>query len=136
MGVQDICEENPELEPLSVKAVLMQYSVKYREDIKEQNKGCDSGDPLGFSDDEALIAKNAIVSILQSTDDDYLKFRAAKRIIDEKKGRLDAAKDLRGLNILTNLVEFNNKIRAIAAARDSTNRLRSPVIDIEEAVKT
>jgi hypothetical protein len=112
MSIEDIvAEHDGELEVESVKSVLAQYSKKYRDACLEE------GNREDFSKDEALLAKEAIVRVMQSSDDDQLVLRAAKYIRDDKKGRLDVDK-LRGLNI--NVFAFNEQLKKVKQARERT----------------
>lgn len=95
-----------------IKSVLLQYSVLYRKEMKAGNNFKD------YTDEEALAAKHAIVSIMQSTDDDNLKFRAAKLIRDDKLGRKDIAKNMKGLNV--NVFLFNEQMKRARISSERT----------------
>jgi hypothetical protein len=122
LSIEDIVEEHSELEVESVKAVLATYSAKYRQAVKDEEGIPNGADKLGFSDEEAEAAKMAIAGLLQTTDDDYLRFRVAKRIIDEKKGRLDVDKDLKGLQL--NVIEFNGMLRRLKEGMNRTKEMK------------
>lgn len=129
MSIEDIVAESEgEYEVESVKAVLAQYSRKYRDALKG-----DSRNRLDFTDDEAEMAKQAIADIMQSTEDDYLKFRTAKYMLDDKKGRLDAA-NMKNVNI--DIMTFNIHIKQAKEARERTmGMVKRPIpIDIESKV--
>lgn len=113
MSIEDIvAEADGEYEVESVKAVLAQYSAKYRAAVRGNEKSIED-----FSQDEGDMAKQAIASIMMSTDDDYLKFRTAKYIRDDKKGRLDVDK-MGKLNI--DIMTFNIHIKQAKQARERT----------------
>lgn len=116
MSIEDIVAESEgEYEVESVKAVLAQYSAKYRAAIRgDKNSNED------FSQDEGEMAKQTIASIMMSTDDDYLKFRTAKYIRDDKKGRLDVDK-MNGLKI--DVMTFNFHIKQVKEARERTMKM-------------
>lgn len=126
MGVEDICGENGELEPTSVKAVLVQYSAKYRADIKDGQLAPEDD----FSEDEAVMARQAIAQVMMTTDDDYLKLRAAQYIRNDKKGRLDSVNGLKNLNI--NVMAFNENMRKVQEARERTLKMvENKTIEVE-----
>ena len=62
-------------EPVAIKAVLLQWSQKYREDTKT-NKSCD------FTDEDRDQALAVIRNAAMYAEDEHLRFRAAKYIHD------------------------------------------------------
>lgn len=122
MTPEEIAEAE-DLDLSAVKGILMQNSAKYRKACKKDVDFC-------FSDDEAMAAKQAIVEIMRYTDDDNLKLRAAKYLLDDKKGRLDVVKQQTGLNV--NILQFNEHMQqALAAVQRSKELLKSSAINIE-----
>lgn len=116
MSIEDIVNESEgEYEVESVKAVLAQYSAKYRAAVRG-----DKGNGEDFTQDEGEMAKQTIARIMLSTDDDYLKFRTAKYIRDDKKGRLDVDK-MNGLKI--DVMTFNFHIKQVKEARERTMKM-------------
>ena len=92
-----------ELDLTAVKAGLLQFSSRYREEAKE-NKDLD------FSDSELAIANKTLIDLMQYSEDDNLRARVARYVRDDKKGRHDVAvvnaKQLgAGLNINVTLLQ-------------------------------
>ena len=81
----------------AVKQILMTYSAKYRQAIKLKEED-------GFSDQEEVRARRAILEVMDYADDEHLKLRAAMYVRNDKKGRLDEAKNARGINVNINLL--------------------------------
>lgn len=113
----------------TVKSILTQYSAAFRQDSKTDVS-------LQYSEDEAQEAKEVILNVMRyaetvdGQEDARLKFKAACRIIDENKGRLDVAKQVQGLNI--NIIQFNEQLEKVRQAKERT---LSRVHDIETAKK-
>lgn len=93
--------ESLDFDVVAVKATLLQFSPKYREDVKEDVS-------LDFTVDEQLEAKNAMIRLMRSSEDDYLVARLACKIRDDGKGRLDVNANMKGLNV--NVVLFNERL--------------------------
>lgn len=95
---------------LAVKAVLLQNCPSYRKSAKKD-------DALQFTENEAEEMKGIILNIARYEEDDQnLKFKAAKFILEDKKGRLDIGKQMNTLNI--NVLDFNEQMkRALEAER-------------------
>lgn len=142
LSVSDISEQNG-LEPDSVKAVLYQFSRKYRDSLKDTiSASCkENKDYLkeSFGRDSYSAAKEAIAGLLYTADCDAVRFRAAKFVIDEEKGRNDM-KALQGVNINVGLI--NEQILKARAARTRAlggpgpalnldTQTEAPAIDIE-----
>lgn len=112
-----------EFEVSAVKATLMQFSSKYREDSKTEPN-------LDFTIDEQLEARNAMVRLMRSSEDDYLVARLACKIRDDGKGRLDIGSNMRGLNI--NVVLINERIKlAQEAKRKLIGNGNTPILEAE-----
>ncbi|SRR6266404_870275 len=116
MSIDEIAHTQ-ELEPLSVKAVLMQFSSLFRQDLKK--------DEVEFTDEEHQTAKDVIVNTARYSEDERVRLKAAMYIRDDKKGRLDVLKQFSGLNI--NVFEFNETMRKAIAAK---NRAKG-IVDVE-----
>lgn len=115
--------ETEDLDLSAVKGILMQNSAKYRKACKKDIDFC-------FDDDEALAAKQVIANLMRYSEDENLRFRAAKYCLDDKKGRLDVVKQQTGLNI--NVLQFNEHMQqALAAVKRSKELLNSSAINIE-----
>ena len=123
MTPEEIAEDQ-EVELASVKAILMQNSSKYRKTCKKDADFC-------FTDDEGIAAKQVIANLMRYSDDENLRFRAAKYLLDDKKGRLDIVKEQTGLNI--NILQFNQHMKeALEAVKRSKEQLcNSAAINIE-----
>jgi uncharacterized protein (DUF58 family) len=106
-----------------VKQILIQFSSRYRSEVKRETIGTD------FTEDDLALATNAVKEIMQSTDDDYLRFRCARYLRDDKKGRLDALKGLGSLKI--DVQTINIALRQAHQAKLATNS-EKPVIELEE----
>ena len=101
---------------LSIKAALMQGSAKYRKDVK-------AGVPdLDFSDTDLQLANKVISNLMQFSEDDNLRLRAAQYIRDDKKGRLDVVKAMSGLNVNINL--FQEQLKRANASLVNTEEMR------------
>lgn len=109
---------------LAIKAVLMQFSPKYKLDIGDPVKKAD----LSFSDEEALAAKQTIAYAAQFAEDEHLKFRAAQFVLQDKKGRLDVAKGIKNLNI-----SLNTFMVHLEKANAITQKRARPVVELESA---
>ena len=119
INVEDIGEEL-NLEKEAVKLVLTQHSPEYRSAIK---KNSDT-----FTDQDYELAKEALKSCLWS-EEDSTKFRAARFIINEIKGRNDVIKNLQQVNSI-NVLVINSQMRKAKAALE-----KSKMIDIESSTE-
>ena len=103
----------------AVKAALMQGSSKFR-------KLCGKDEECGFSPSEEKRALEVIAQIAQFSEDDNCRLRAAIYIRQDKRGRLDAVKQMAGLNI--NVISMNEQMqKALKAINKSKG-----VVDIQE----
>lgn len=127
MSVEEIAEDQ-ELEPLAVKACLMQFSTVFKNELKS-NKTED----IEFSAEDHVTAVDIIRTTAKYAQDEKLRYKAATYIRDDKKGRLDAIRQLGGLNI--NVLQFNETMKKAIAA---TNRAKGLVqsTDVESKVTT
>jgi hypothetical protein len=117
MTPEQIAEEyNLEIE--SIKATLMQFSSVFRQNAKKD-------DQLNFTDQELIAANQTIAQIMQYSEDDNLRLRAARYLRDDKKGRLDAVK-MAGLNI--NVLQFNVQLQK---ARKAIQESAARIIDLQ-----
>ena len=108
----------------AVKAILMQFSSMYR-------KECKQDDTLNFTDDELVRANQVIINLMQYSEDENLRFRAAQYVRNDKKGRLDVVQQMAGLNV--NVLQFNDQMqRALAAMQRAKGEIADkPAIDVE-----
>lgn len=110
--------EQFDYEVAAVKSVLAQFSRKFRGDVEiEDNKN--------FSETELEAANRVIVDLMMTSEDERLRARLACYVRDDKKGRLDAVKQMAGLNV--NVVMINDQMRkaqaAIARSKGVASRL-------------
>ena len=113
--------EDMEMDIEAVKATLMQFSAQFR-------KAAQTDDKLNFNEQELIAANQVIAQIMQYSEDDNLRLRAARYIRDDKKGRLDATQ-MRGLNI--NAIQFNIRLQA-ARKSISESREKQVVLEVHE----
>lgn len=103
------------MEEETIKLALVQGSSKYREELKK--------DPTLFNDGDLQSAVMTMTQLL-TAEEEGVKFRAAKFIINEKMGRHNI-KNVQQLNINVNL--FNDKMKKAKLAADRAKG----VIDVE-----
>jgi hypothetical protein len=115
LSPEDIAESQ-DLEVSAVKSILMQFSSVFRKAAKKEES-------LDFTVDEAQEAKAAIISVMRYTDDDNLKLRAARYLLDDKKGRLDNIQAHAGLNI--NVIQINDQMRRAIQARERARGIKA-----------
>ncbi len=103
---------------LAVKTVLSQFSTLYRESLRVEAKDEISKDPCPeIASNEVEEAYRCLVDTMRYEEDDkHLKFKAATRIIDEKRGRLDKARELQSARV--NIVVFNQQLLASRKAKE------------------
>jgi len=104
---------------LAVKSVLSQFSSKFKSAVKSSKNS-------GFTDDEAEEMYSIILNLARYSDDENLQYKAACRIIDDKKGRLDIVNNQPGLQI--NVVTFNEQMQKALNAERRTLEIK----DVEE----
>lgn len=119
-----------------VKAALSQFSSKYR-------LAAQSNSTLRQTDIEVEEMETIILNIARYTEDEHLQFKAACRVVDERKGRLDAVKQTNGLQI--NVVQINaqmekalnavNRSKQLSTTSVSNNNTRGPAKLINTANK-
>lgn len=105
--------QDQDLDVTAVKSVLLQFSAKYRGVCRANPES-----PLNFTEDEAVRARKVIVELMDYAEDENLRFRAACRVQDDRKGRLDGPKLMQGLNI--NVLQINERFKkAMEAVRQT-----------------
>ena len=114
------------LDVLAVKSVLLQNSSIYRKDSKKDER-------LQFTEGEAEEMKTIILNIARYTEDDpNLQFKAAKFILEDKKGRLDAQATGKQMNQFNfNVLRFEEQMKKALEARERTER---KAIDVTSSV--
>jgi len=110
ISVEDIAE-NFELDTKAIKMVLLSGSPKYRRALKVKDET--------FDDSEVAYAKQVMTQLLDC-DVENVKYRAAKYVIDESKGRNDI-KNVQNTNINVNLIINDQMKRALSAANNAIN---------------
>lgn len=123
LSVEQISREFS-FDAVSIKAVLMQNSIVYREQNKQVSSGSKEASPDDFTQQDALQIKRVIMDSVAS-DDPHLAFKAAKYARDDYKGRLTPIKMV--ANTTINIVEFNISLQK---ARDARARVKQKAIEI------
>ena len=118
MTISEIAEDF-EMDELVIKATLLQCSSLYRKASKQDSD-------LGFSEQEAVDMKNIIVSLARYAEDPNLQFRAARYVLDDKKGRLDMGMQLKHVNV--NVVTFNEQMSKALKAAQRTIDIKSSLL--------
>ena len=108
-----------DLDVAVIKSTLAQFSSLYR-------KACKKDDSLNFTDDELARANGVISNLMQYAEDEKVQLRAAIYLRDDKKGRLDAVREMAGLNF--NVLSMQS---AMEKAMRAMNRAKG-IIDVEE----
>jgi hypothetical protein len=128
LSLEEIAEEH-EVSITEIKMMLLQYSSKYRNDIKECSSK-DTSNKLDFDDDEQLQAKEVIKRVMIETEDEHLKLRAALYVRDDGKGRKDVDKNLQKIGV--RLFEFNAHFQNVLSQQrgESLKKLEKKVVDI------
>lgn len=122
MSPEQICE-NTGYEITAVKSVLLQSSKVYR-----KVAGTTTAKDEYITDDEVSEAHEVVKEVMRYAKNEGVKLKAALRLIDEKKGRLDKIDDLRGANI--NITVFNQQILAARSAKEKACK----ILELEVAV--
>lgn len=117
LSPEDIVSCCPGLELGAVKLALAQNSKVYREKVKNSE--------AKFTDDDFSLAHQVMVGLMASSEMDNVKFRAAKFVINENKGRHDV-QALSGLNI--NMNQINVQLADIQRLKE---KAMNKVIDID-----
>ncbi len=128
LGVDDIAGELG-VEPAAVKSILLQCCEKYRKDTEDE-----SGSPE-ISDTEYREFLEAYKHLARYGEDEHLRAKCLTRLLDEKKGRLDARHSPRhqlpsGVN---NIFLLNDAI--VAGRKDRIQRRineANKIVDIQE----
>lgn len=124
MSVDEIAGDL-ELESDAVRLSLTQHSATYRSMIRHGSAE-NGGESRVFNDLIATRAAKVMEQLLDS-DEDQVRFRAARFVIDEHKGRNDAA--IRGLKAAQQLgvsvLQINEAIKKARLMRLRTQELRN-----------
>lgn len=115
---------------LAIKASLLQNSSVYRAEVQASNSTANSnpGPTLALEDfdQQDLIDSKQVLRELLHVDDDHLRFKVAKFMRDEKKGRLDPVRAIRDIKNIT-VQQFNV---TLVKAREARARAAQKVIDV------
>jgi hypothetical protein len=114
----DEIAQDQDLDVAAVKSVLIQFSTVFRKDLKIDES-------LDFTEEQVKRATDVILHLAQYSDDENLRFRAARYIRDDKKGRLDVVQQMTGLNI--NVITINEQMRK---ALEAVNKSKE-IVDVE-----
>lgn len=131
LSLEDLASEHS-ISITEVKMMLTQYSSIYRADCKDTSKA--GNRDLDFSDDDLDTANQVIRSIVASTDDEHLKFKAAKYIREDKKGRLDINKAIQKIGV--DLSTFNRHMQQMREriAMKAVNAQQPNIVEKEQPV--
>lgn len=121
--------EQLSLETESVKFCLSVHSKLFRSQAfkpngNNQNKGS-SLDTSVFSEEEFKNAAQTLSSLVYS-DDDHVRFRASKFVLDESKGRHATKSNIGKVNI--NIAVFNDQLKR---AREAKEKAKGTVVDVQ-----
>jgi len=107
--IEVIAEDN-DLDPAAVKAVLLQYSGKYRAADGQDNPVSDNK-----LQDAELEELTRAYKALTFSDNEHIRERVLRRLIDDKKGRLDKKPQQRAIstikNVQINVLQLNEALR-------------------------
>jgi len=145
----EVIAEQLNLDEVTVKTILLQYSKVYRkqnrtpaddEETEEQKKEKN----IKFSSSELEYAHRAMVDLIDS-EDEHIKFKASRFVIDEKRGRHDVdarrASELALQGATVNVLVIDNTMRkareALKLAREGASKEKPVVIlDVEMTTET
>jgi hypothetical protein len=99
MSVEEICLDTS-YEPAAVKSVLLSGSSKYRASLKKERED--------ITKEELSEAYEVVKQYMRCSENDKIRFKAALRVIDEAKGRLDKVEEVKNSKI--NILVFNQNI--------------------------
>jgi hypothetical protein len=110
MSVDALADEHS-LEPTAVKALLLRHSRKYKENLQEE-KEQEGATEEDISRDEYKELIASYKELARFSDNEHIKERALRFLIEEKKGRNDrrATKAMVG-DIEQNILIFNESIK-------------------------
>lgn len=101
MPIEDLSIEFG-VSPESIKAALLQGSSKYREQLKASKEM--------VSDAEDKLFVEAYKNLALTTDNVFVKERALRNLINEKRGRNGVGQELVKADKKTTLIQFNQMI--------------------------
>jgi hypothetical protein len=93
---------------VAVKATLLQFSNVYRKLVNTAKDEPSEGIENLISDDELREMVDVVKTVARHSEIDSVRLKAACRLIDEKKGRLNPIREVRGAQM--NLIMFNQQL--------------------------
>jgi hypothetical protein len=111
----------------AVKSVLMQSSSIYRKKCNKDEDDCN------FTSNEEKRAIEVIAQLAQYSEDDNIRLRAAVFIRNDKRGRLDAVKQMAGLNI--NVISMNEQMKKALSAIQRSKQMQD-IVEVKQLVET
>lgn len=124
LDVESIAEETG-FEPASVKAILAQFSRKFKTISKTRANVEGQKEIISEEEDADLIA--AAKSLALSSDNDIVRARMIIYLHDEKMGRNDK-ENTRGLNL--NIIMLNKAVREAKERRKEEEKDEDKIIDV------
>lgn len=122
LSPEEIQSAMPEYSIEAIRITLANNSAKYRRAIKKNSDL--------FNDEDLEMASGVMRELMITCDVPAVRYRSAKYVIDEKKGRHDKMKagDMGNINI--NLINLQ-----LTNAQKALKRAREQIIDIPEESK-
>jgi len=124
----EVIAEQLSLDPLAVKASLIQFSLVYKDNVKIA-KQAGNNDPI-YDSDEVKIARDAILRVILTSDNEHAILRASESVIKEAKGRNDVSKVLKGSQV--NVVIFNEQLKRAREAKAKSLESKPVEIVVEQ----
>lgn len=121
VSVEDLCLMYPELHRDAIELCLVQNSVLYRKKLKNKEET--------FSDSAKIRAEARIEQMLDSTDE-HIAFKAAKLVLDEKKGLRDV-RGFKNIHLTVQQIQQNIQID-LAEAERAEQRAKQREIIVDE----
>jgi hypothetical protein len=111
----------------AVKATLGQFSAKFRE-TEKLTLGTPAGHTVLVSPDELLEFQEIVKHLARCGETDSIRLKAASRLVDEGKGRLDRKKALSSVkrDVNVNIIQFNESLRA------ARQKMQEAIVEIKE----
>lgn len=116
LSIADIASEF-RLSELEIKMCLAQFSRVYRDAVEEEGEKVLDG----FREQDNAQALDVIRELMLTSDDNNLRFRAAKFLRQDVTGRLDSMKGIRDLNI--NVMAFNEQMEKMRLSKERTMKV-------------
>lgn len=111
-----------DLEKGAVEFALVSNSSKYRQSLAVKETGKTDGVSISrtnlFNNDEVNEAARVFIAQLMS-EDEHIRQKAAKFIINESKGRHDTVKNLKQVNTQFNVTIVNDQLKRAREAKEA-----------------